>query len=578
MLGARFDELRRDYPHSSLVLLSPLAEGADRLAARVALRSGIRLIVPLPMPRAIYDADFGTPEAKQEFEDLLSQAESCFELPLLPGSSTESVSRPGDDRDHEYAKVGAYIATYTHVFIALWDGTPALHGTLIGGTAAIVEFRLKGAPDHYLRRGHQLLSSGGGMVEHLVTPRASAAPPADALTFKMLVPADRTKESLDRLLGRMDLFNRDASAAGSDLRESAERSVAQLLHTDEASLEKTKATLPPASLPVLEQYAVADALSISFGHRELTTTKRLFLGVFLAGALLNLHTFFYHGFFGHHETATLGGRLIAMPWFLLCFLALSAYIALRLHRQAEQGEYQQRHLDYRALAEALRVQFFWSVWGIRDAVAHRYLQRHRSDLEWIRSALLASAVLMSAKETDTPPRLPWPERVRFLVTHWIGDQRAYYASKANRERHTFHREREWSERLLKASVILLAVLAAALTIPLMIPTESMDQFRHLVLLPGVGAGVEYLTVVLAVAAGLLVGFGEQLARAEHVREFTRIGELFAACEQEIDGHVQRRDWERCTPVVLEVGEQALDENGDWLILHRERPLEVPHAG
>jgi len=31
--------LRRDYPHSSLVLLSPLAEGADRVAARVALRS-----------------------------------------------------------------------------------------------------------------------------------------------------------------------------------------------------------------------------------------------------------------------------------------------------------------------------------------------------------------------------------------------------------------------------------------------------------------------------------------------------------------------------------------------------------
>jgi len=66
-----------------------------------------------------------------------------------------------------------------------------------------------------------------------------------------------------------------------------------------------------------------------------------------------------------------------------------------------------------------------------------------------------------------------------------------------------------------------------------------------------------------------------MARAEHVREFTRMGELFAACEQEIDSHVQRREWEKCTPVVLEVGEQALDENGDWLILHRERKLEVP---
>lgn len=530
------------------------------------------------MPRAIYDADFQTPEAKHEFEELLTQAEAWFELPLLPGSSVESVSRGGADRDHEYAKVGAYIATYTHVFVALWDGTPATHGTLIGGTAASVQFRLKGAPDHYLRRGRHLISSGGGIVEHLVTPRVSGAPPTDALTFKILVPADRTRDSLDRLLGRLELFNRDAALAGPELRAGAVRSAGQLLHSDDASLEKMKITLPPASLPVLEQYAIADALSISFGRRELTTAKRVFLGVFVAGVLLNMHTFFYHGFFGHHEIATISGRIIAVPWFLLCFLALSAYIALRLHRRAEEGEYQQKHLDYRALAEALRVQFFWSVWGIREAVVHRYLQRHRSDLEWIRSALLTSAVLMSAKEGDTPPRLPWPERVRFLVKHWINDQRTYYASKATRERRTFHHERELSERLLKGSIILLGVLAAALTIPLMIPTESMDHFRHLVLLPGVGAGLEFLTVILAVGAGLLVGYGEQMARAEHVREFTRMGELFAACEQEIDGHVQRRDWERCTPVVLEVGEQALDENGDWLILHRERPLEVPHAG
>ena len=141
---------------------------------------------------------------------------------------------------------------YTHLFIALWDGTPVSHGTLIGGTAASVQFRLKGAPDHYLRRGRHLISSGGGIVEHLVTPRQSGNPPPDALTFKVLVPADRTKDSLDRLLGRLDLFNRDASAAGPGLRAGAERSAAQLLHADEASLEQMKAALPTSSLPVLD--------------------------------------------------------------------------------------------------------------------------------------------------------------------------------------------------------------------------------------------------------------------------------------------------------------------------------------
>ena len=43
-------ELRRDYPETPLVLLSPLNEGADRLVAEVALAPelGVRLIAVMP--------------------------------------------------------------------------------------------------------------------------------------------------------------------------------------------------------------------------------------------------------------------------------------------------------------------------------------------------------------------------------------------------------------------------------------------------------------------------------------------------------------------------------------------------
>ena len=30
--------------------------------------------------------------------------------------------------------------------------------------------------------------------------------------------------------------------------------------------------------------------------------------------------------------------------------------------------------------------------------------------------------------------------------------------------------------------------------------------------------------------------------------------------------------------LLELGKEALAENGDWVLLRRERPLEMPHAG
>jgi hypothetical protein len=39
-VAAIFDRIRERYPHTPLVLLSALAEGADRLAARVAVSKG----------------------------------------------------------------------------------------------------------------------------------------------------------------------------------------------------------------------------------------------------------------------------------------------------------------------------------------------------------------------------------------------------------------------------------------------------------------------------------------------------------------------------------------------------------
>ena len=56
-------ELKAKYPFTPIILLSALADGADRLVARVALEPGIeaRLIAPLPMPRRCYEQDFQIP-------------------------------------------------------------------------------------------------------------------------------------------------------------------------------------------------------------------------------------------------------------------------------------------------------------------------------------------------------------------------------------------------------------------------------------------------------------------------------------------------------------------------------------
>src|SRR5260370_4730134 len=71
-----FTELRKQYPSTPFVLLSPLAEGADRLVAEVALgENDTWLIAPLPMPNDMYEAHFEHPTSLAEFNRILSRSD-----------------------------------------------------------------------------------------------------------------------------------------------------------------------------------------------------------------------------------------------------------------------------------------------------------------------------------------------------------------------------------------------------------------------------------------------------------------------------------------------------------------------
>ena len=117
-----FSRLRKQYPCTPLVVLSALAEGADRLVARIALRPefGAKLLVPLPMPRILYALDFEAPGSLAEFDDLAAQADQCFEI--SPVDDPEALLQPGPARDRRYEEAGIFIVRQCQILIALWDG------------------------------------------------------------------------------------------------------------------------------------------------------------------------------------------------------------------------------------------------------------------------------------------------------------------------------------------------------------------------------------------------------------------------------------------------------------------------
>lgn len=115
------------------ILVSALAEGTDRLAADAA-PPGWRLEALLPMPLALYRADFlapgeGRSASADAFDAYLARAGSVTELPLL-GPELRDEQRPA-----QYEALGRALVRQIDCLVAVWDGKPP-RGP--GGTAFVV--------------------------------------------------------------------------------------------------------------------------------------------------------------------------------------------------------------------------------------------------------------------------------------------------------------------------------------------------------------------------------------------------------------------------------------------------------
>jgi hypothetical protein len=108
-------------------VVSALADGADRLVARVVLeREGAKLEAVLPLPADDFAHDFDA-DSRAEFDRLLKTATHVYEP-----TPNEVEARP-----EAYLGGGHRLVDHVDVLIAVWDGLPP-RGT--GGTAEIVEY------------------------------------------------------------------------------------------------------------------------------------------------------------------------------------------------------------------------------------------------------------------------------------------------------------------------------------------------------------------------------------------------------------------------------------------------------
>jgi hypothetical protein len=514
-------QLHDDFPELQLVMLSPLAEGGDRLAAEVALQLGARLVVPLPMPVDVYAADFVSAGSRAQFEHLLARAEI---VPLPWPADVDELRKPGPLRDRQYQLAGLFVANHCHVLLALWDGRD--NGG-VGGTAQIVRYYL-GGPLPGARRAsdnlRQMLSGDDdSLVLHLPAWRDShhAGDKSD-LQPAWVTSAERRPLALDmpreyrRIFERMQAFEQDrlaladatSSAWPQDPAERASRSV--------------------------------DAMAVHFQRRIGWSMRSIHALAVLMGLAFLLYS-----------------DLRAPDSMLWIFLALFV-VGLVIAGVAHRRDWHRKYIDYRALAEGLRVQAFWRRAGLTmtgdPEFAHdNFLQKQDVELGWIRN-VMRQVGMMPLPPIDDPR-----QAVDSVIDAWVGrpgqsGQLAYYERKAAlRERHHL-RTRALGQACLWAGIGISLFLALF--------HRGLGDVTRDVLVTMMGA--------LSLIAAVREAYAYRKADKELVKQYRFMHRIYRNARIALDAAATTQERRE---ILRALGEAALAEHAEWALMHRDRPIE-----
>ena len=510
---------RERYPSTRLIVLSSLAEGADRLVARVALDLGLSLVAPLPFEPHDFEKDFPTPESIAEFRDLLGRADEWFVVPAPPPSSA---GRELDSRDRGYAACSAFIVRRCVELIALWDGATSP----LRGTAEAVAFQLDGIPSPYVPEHKSLDPVLTGPVLHIATPRAQASDVAiEPFVVRTLYPRTSIDARGDIAFATvkkdLERFNRDVLANRTGVSENAG----------------------------LDARIAAESLAATFQRRSAQLLLAVFAFIFVA--VLSFNAYQYQP--GHPL------------WTLIVYLAFSA-CAFGVVSIAKRVDWQHRYQDYRALAEALRIAHYWRLAGITEPVADRYAQSLGTEMDWLPVAIRAVAEPLHAS-TARFDETKDMTNLRVVFHEWVVDQYKYFVGVAGRRDH--FRDRLATHITTAGIVISFVVTVATGLFP---PDSKSGETIETIL---------FAAAVCGLGAALVTNYARHRGWSDHVKRYDFMGAIFKRARESLTTFLAEApdaaSIRRARMVLRGLGEEAIRESAAWLSLHRTRPLEIPKA-
>jgi hypothetical protein len=441
----------------ALRFLSPLAEGADRLAAEVACELGYELVVPMPFARGEYEKDFvrtpapppqpspaqsvGEGESCAAFCHLLAQAASTIELDGGRDDPTQDLY----DEARSYEAVGRFVVRNCDLLIAIWNGKP---GNGRGGAADTVQFAADFGPPVWwihaerdqapiwIADGRDLRdpkpdgSAERALHTHLkrliLPPRPSLSPGHERSLMERIAGLGHTPRSpLAAWYAETPLKQRRWTAAHRVLMRLAARGY-------KPSYPPSRTPEDPVARAWHDAYEAPDGRANEYAARYRSVYVLVFLLAALAliGAAVSLAA---------AEPATPSDWFPRYHWHVITFVAtsielLALLLILGLVVANIRHQWHRRWIDYRLLAELYRKQQALAVlgWSLSGRAVRALIEQpgevgedQASWVVWLFAAMLRAAPVPHG--TFNKAEL---QRAREIVQRdLVAEQLAYHAGR-----------------------------------------------------------------------------------------------------------------------------------------------------
>lgn len=431
-------------------LITPLADGADSLAAKVALKHAFELHAPIPFHKAEYATDF-EPDARRELEAFIANATSIYEL---DGGRTS-------DRDEATAYLAAGYMTLkqSDVLVAVWDGEGARG---VGGTGMIVEAAVQqGIPVVWIH----------------------ADEPMPACILSEELTCDKPLSELTNIVSHelQPPFVRDAAESDPELSEEQLALEVYLSETERRTnygifyrlMESLLTLSRPRGISIRkapylprteEMYHDLATKLPSAGTRAFTQMEEVLLSRFCWADNLALHyadiyrssyamNYFLSAFavlLALMEILTGGWKFI---WISVEVVTILAVLLITL--RGKRNRWHEKWIDYRQLAEQLRhLRYLYLSGGLsRDSRAQQQSDTSLGSDSWVQWYYQATVRELGMAHIECTETFR-EELSRSYIDDELNPQISYHAAKSHTLEHMEHALHKTGEYLFAATLVI----------------------------------------------------------------------------------------------------------------------------